>query len=158
MLVKLLELPDEYELYKNLKNQGIKLIRPISPDKKLVCDYVKKTFSEYSVGEVEACFAQSPISMFIAVKDDEIVGFSCYDATAKGFFGPMAVSESMQGKDVGKALLVRGLEAMLEAGYIYAVIGGVGPVNFYNRCCGATLIENNKKSLYDNFLSTKNKK
>ncbi|MEG2769212.1 MAG: GNAT family N-acetyltransferase [Oscillospiraceae bacterium] len=153
MLVKLLELPDETELYKKLEKGNVRIFRPLAPDKKLVCDYVKEVFGEYSVGEAEACFAQTPVSMFIATENDKIVGFSCYEATARGFFGPMAVSDSQQGKQLGRALLVRGLEAMRESGYVYAIIGGVGPVPFYEKCVGAKLIEGSNPGIYRNFIS-----
>ena len=58
----------------------------------------------------------------------------------RGFFGPTGVDPAYRGKGIGKALLLKCLEAMRNEGYGYAVIGGAGPVNFYEKCCGATVI------------------
>lgn len=155
MLVNLLNLPDESALYKKLESEGIRLFRALAPDKKLVCEYVKETFGEFAVGEAEAAFAHTPANIFIATENDKIVGFCCYDATARDFFGPMAVSPSMQGRSVGRALLIRGLQAMRDDGYVYAVIGGVGPAEFYAKCAGARLIEGSNPGIYRDFISTK---
>ena len=37
-------------------------------------------------------------------------------------------------------------------GYIYAIIGGVGPDKFYASCCGATTIEGSSPGWYRNIL------
>lgn len=49
------------------------------------------------------------------------------------FFGPTKVLESYQGKGIGKALLLRSLHALKDEGYIYAIIGGIGPARFYEK-------------------------
>jgi hypothetical protein len=53
---------------------------------------------------------------------------------------------------VGKALLVSALEQMRALGYGYAVIGGVGPQEFYAKCVGATVIENSSPGIYADIL------
>jgi hypothetical protein len=37
---------------------------------------------------------------------------------------------------------------MREMGYGYAIIGGVGPAAFYEKVCGATVIEGSDVSVY----------
>ncbi|MEX0750197.1 MAG: hypothetical protein WD359_05250 [Dehalococcoidia bacterium] len=37
---------------------------------------------------------------------------------------------------------------MWELGYAYAIIGGVGPAEFYAKVCGATVIENSDPGVY----------
>ena len=69
-----------------------------------------------------------------------VLGFACYDATAKDFFGPTGVMESQRGKGIGAALLIACMQAMAAEGYAYAVIGGAGPVAFYEKVVGATVI------------------
>ena len=49
---------------------------------------------------------------------------------------------------IGAALLYRCLEAMWEMGYAYAVIGGVGPAEFYEKVCGAFLIPGSEQGIY----------
>ncbi len=56
----------------------------------------------------------------------------------KGFFGPTGVDESARGKGIGHALLLKTLLDMRDQGYGYAIIGGAGPVDFYQRSVGAT--------------------
>ena len=64
-----------------------------------------------------------PISCFVAVQNQQIIGFACYDATALGFFGPTGVIEESRGKGVGKALLLACMLDMKLKGYGYAIIG-----------------------------------
>jgi hypothetical protein len=40
------------------------------------------------------------------------------------------------------------LYAMREQGYGYAIIGGVGPAEFYTKTVGATLIEDSTPGVY----------
>ena len=158
MFVNLLTLPDTGELYKKLRSQGVEIHRALAPDRKLVCDFVEKTFSTCAVGEAEASFARKPVSLFVATEHDQLIGFACYEATAPDFFGPTAVLENQRGRGIGKALLLRSLEAMRdELGYVYAVIGGVGPVQFYEKCVGAQLIPNSDPGIYRHFLTPKQK-
>jgi hypothetical protein len=37
---------------------------------------------------------------------------------------------------------------MREMGYAYAIIGGVGPAEFYAKVCGARTIEGSERSVY----------
>lgn len=159
MFVDLLKLPDSRPVYESLRAQGVEIRRALAPDKKLVCEFVRKTFGDCAVGEAEASFARKPVSMFIATDHDQLVGFACYEATAPDFFGPTAVDESQRGKGVGKALLLRSLEAMRdELGYVYGIIGGVGPIPFYEKCVGATVIPNSNPGIYKDFITPKQNK
>ena len=56
--------------------------------------------------EVEAAFCRLPVSCFLAVRDQDLLGFACYDATCKNFFGPTAVLEEERGRGLGRALLL----------------------------------------------------
>ena len=58
----------------------------------------------------------------------------------KNFFGPVGVEENFRDKDIGTALLLRCLHTMAADGYAYAVIGGVGNVDFYARTVNAVEI------------------
>ena len=158
MLVDLLALPDSRPVYEELKSKGIIIRRALAPDKKLVCDFVRRTFSECAVGEAEASFARKPVSLFIATEQERLVGFACYEATAPDFFGPTAVEKDHRGMGIGKALLLRSMEAMRdELGYVYAIIGGVGPIPFYEKSVGARVIPNSDPSIYRDFMTPKQK-
>ena len=54
----------------------------------------------------------------------------------------------MRKQSIGASLLFRCLEGMRDLGYAYAVIGGVGPAEFYEKTCGAKIIEGSERSVY----------
>lgn len=129
-------------------------IRPaLPPELHFVQDWVRRNFSEYWVSELTIAMAHQPPGCLIAIIDGEIVGFACYDATARGFFGPTGVAENQRGKGIGAALLYHALAAMKAQGYAYAVIGGVGPVDFYAKAVGAVPIAAEKgEDIYQGLL------
>ena len=65
---------------------------------------------------------------------------------------PTGVLEATRSQGIGKALLFRALEALREEGYAYAIIGGVGPREFYEQACGAMEITGSDPSIYDDLL------
>ena len=79
MLVKLYDLPKECVEYENLKKQ-IDFWRPLAAEKYLVNNWVNKNFGEGWKSEVDVSFSKSPISTYIAIKDQNIIGFSSYDS------------------------------------------------------------------------------
>lgn len=128
-------------------------IRPaLPPELQIVQDWVRRHFSQYWVSEVTVAISHQPPGCLVAIVAGELVGFACYDATARGFFGPTGVAESQRGKGVGQALLYHTLAAMKAHGYAYAVIGGVGPVDFYARAVGAVPIEADREDIYQGLL------
>ncbi len=152
MLVKLYELPALEPVIQQQADQGITIRRAIAPEKHVVTAWVRQQFSEFWVSECEVAFAHQPISCFLATENNLLIGFGCYDTTRKGFFGPTGVSEAARGRGTGTALLLVCLHAMWHEGYGYAIIGGVGPVEFYQRAVGATVIENSTPSVYGGML------
>lgn len=102
----------------------------LPPELHIIQDWVRRNFSDYWVSELTVAMAHQPPGCLVAIDNGELVGFACYDATARGFFGPTGVAESHRGKGIGAALLYHTLAAMKAQGYAYAVIGGVGPVDF----------------------------
>lgn len=153
MLVHLLKLPPVEPLENALLAHNIVLRRALTPDRRRVLRWVETVMGPSAADECEACYAHTPVSLFIATQGAQIVGFACYNATAPDFFGPTAVDPACRGKGVGKALLVRALRALRDEGYVYAVIGGVGPVDFYRQCVGATLIADSDPGIYEGFLA-----
>ena len=153
MLVRLLGLPDiSKEETQLLETQEILFRRPIPPEKSLVVDWVLSNFSDLWANEAETAFASLPVHCYIAQRGQDILGFACYECTARNFFGPTGVHPSMQGQGIGKVLLVKSLMALREMGYAYAVIGGVGPAAYYERTVGAKIIEKSEAGIYQNLL------
>ncbi len=76
--------------------------------------------------------------------------FACFEATAKNFFGPMAVSEEHRKHGIGKVLLLKSLYSMMEMGYAYAIIGWPtkSAIPFYEKCVDAIMIEDDSYGVY----------
>ncbi len=153
MLVNLLKLPALGATVRELAGNGI-IIRRAQPfEITRVREFIEREFSVAWADEISVAFASKPVSLFIAVAEKEIVGFAAYECTRRGFFGPTGVIESMQGRGVGKALLLACLWGLREMGYVYAIIGRAGPVAFYEKAVGAIVIPDSDPGIYTNLLS-----
>lgn len=121
--------------------------RVLSPNSDKVLKFIEEKFSAGWVSEAKAGLYQNHPTCFIAVDEGKIIGFACYDSTAKAYFGPTGVDQDYRGQGVGKALLLKCLVSMKHDGYGYAIIGGVEPKNwvFYEKASGAIPIDNSKK-------------
>jgi GNAT superfamily N-acetyltransferase len=149
MIVKLYGLPDLHSQTAITKGIGVEIRRPNSWEKPQLLDWVRRNFTETWASECEASFAARPPSCFIAVQQDSLIGFACYDCTRKNFFGPTGVVETARGKGVGRSLLLASLHAMRDDGYAYAIIGGVGPAGYYEKTVGAIPIDASSPGIYD---------
>jgi hypothetical protein len=105
--------------------------------------FVEKDFSyEWSQTIATALMANN-FNIYIAVNENEdIIGFAAYDVykNNKCYFGPMGVSLTNRIRGVGYSLLHHCLRDMKEIGYEYAIIGGAGPIEFYENACNAVVI------------------
>lgn len=140
LLVRLYALKPKPKLTARLARKGIAIRRVLAPELAPVTLWIGESFGAGWAGEATISFARQPPSCFIAISRNRPLGFACYDATARGFFGPTGVDEAARGQGIGEALLLACLFDMLAQGYAYAVIGDVGPVAFYARTVGATRI------------------
>jgi hypothetical protein len=152
MLVKLYTLPDLTPEIERQREAGIIIRRPIPPEKHVVVGWVRREFGNAWASETEVAFSRHPATSFIAIENDQMIGFGCYDATCKGFFGPTGVSEVARGRGTGKALLMACLHGMAADGYAYAIIGAAGPVDFYAKTVGAVVIEGSIPGIYGGIL------
>ena len=152
MLVKLYTLPPLEPVLQQQQAAGIDIRRALANEKYLVVDWVRRNFYPNWVSECEVAFTRQPVSCFIAVEQGQLIGFACHDATYRNFFGPTGVSEQVRGRGVGKALLLACLHAMAAQGYGYAIIGWVGPAEFYTKTVGAVEIEGSDPGIYRGML------
>ena len=152
MLVKLYDLDDDWQFIAGLKNRGITIRKPIGPEKRVIVQWVADNFGVAWAGETDTAFANSPRSCFVALKNADIVGFACYDATALGFFGPVGVDRLHRRKGTGTALLMACLLDMKLKGYGYAIIGGVNDTNFYINTVGAQEIPGSTPGFYRDWV------
>ncbi len=131
----------------------VRIERVLPPDAGRVLAFVREHFSDGWVHECAAALYQTPPACFVAVREHTLLGFACYDATAKGLFGPVGVAPEARGAGVGGALTHRCMEAMREAGYAYAVIGWAdGKEAFYARAVGAAPIPDSAPGVYSRMI------
>jgi GNAT superfamily N-acetyltransferase len=154
MLVRLYALPSLDEALAACAGRGVTIRRALAPEKRAVLDWVRGHFVS-STSEVETAFAQVPASCFIAVRGDAVLGFACYDVTCRNYFGPEGVAAEERGHGVGRALLLAALHAQRAQGYAYAIIGGVGPAEFYAKTVGAVAIADSTPGIYAGLLTKK---
>ena len=156
MLVPLLDLPPAEALIAKLRRKDIVIRRAYPFEITPVRAFAEQHFSVGWADEISVGFSRQPVSVFIAIdqsgKKGQIVGFSAYECTARDYFGPTGVAESHRKRGIGKALLLASLHGLRELGYVYAIIGGAGPVEYYAKTAGATLIEDSKPGLYRDLL------
>jgi hypothetical protein len=153
MLVKLYDLENDWGFSAEQEKLGITIRKPIGPEKHLVVDWVKRKFLlDAWASETDMALSNRPITCFVAIKNKKLIGFACYDATALGFFGPTGVVKAQRGKGTGKALLLACLLDMKLKGYGYAIIGSVGPADFYRKAVGAVAIPDSTPGIWDDWL------
>lgn len=148
LVVKLYDLPpipppaDEYAI-----------VRAMSPNRNHIISWTKIHFGDLWASEVAIAFSRTPVTCFLALENDRIVGFSCYETTYKTFFGPTGVLPEHQGKGLGKALLLHALHGLHSLGYPYGIIGDPGPVDFYVKAVGGIVIPDNNRGAYRDMLN-----
>lgn len=151
LLVRLYDLP-AVESEARVRAAGIDIRRALPPERQVILDWVVARFSSHWMSEVAVGLSQQPPTVYVAVGEGRLLGFACYDTTAKGFFGPTGVDEAARGRGIGEALLLATLRGMREAGYAYGVIGDPGPVEFYQKRLDALEIPNSRPGVYRGML------
>lgn len=152
MLVNLLKLPSLEDSLEGPRAAGyvIRRAQPfeITPVRRFIAD----TFGVGWADEVSVGFANKPVSVYIAVTAGSVVGFGAYECTRRAFFGPTGVASQHRGNGLGRALLVACMWGLREMGYVYGIIGGAGPTDFYARCVGAVPIPDSSPGIYTDML------
>jgi GNAT superfamily N-acetyltransferase len=149
LLVRLYALPPLAPVVAELDRQEIAVRRALATERPQVTAFARAHGSEGWAAECDAAFARMPLACFVAVERSErLIGFACYDATCRNFFGPELVHPDMRGRGVGKALVLAALNAMRAEGYAYAIIGWASSADFYRKAVGATVIEGSQPGIY----------
>ena len=154
LLVRLYDLP-VFAAEEKVREAGIVVRRGMPFERHVILEWIRKHFSEPWVSEAALALSQQPTTIYVAVRSGTLLGFACYDTSAKGFFGPTGVDEAARGQGIGEALLIATLKGMREAGYAYGVIGDPGPVAFYQKPLDALEIPKSKPGIYAGMLRSK---
>jgi predicted N-acetyltransferase YhbS len=148
MLVNLLRLPPVEPALAEARGAGVVVRRARPWESSQVREFVGENFGRAWADEVAVGLARQPVTVFVALRGGRLVGFAAYECSRKDFFGPAGVAEVERGRGLGRALLLAALRGLRELGYAYAVIGGVGPAEFYERAAGARLIPDSSPGIY----------
>ena len=128
LIANLYNLPDSRPVYETLKQIGVNVRRAPAYEKHIVTAWVREHFSATWAAETDAAFAGMPSGGFIATQNKQVRGYAC--------------EESARGQGIGLALLLRAMEDLRDRGYVYGIIGGAGPKDFYEKAVGAIPIAN----------------
>ena len=152
MLIKLFEILDDWRLVAEQEKRSIIIRKPIGPEKHIIINWVSDHFGAGWASEADTAFSNNPRTCFIAVKEEAMVGFACYDATALGFFGPIGVEKSHRKQGTGTALMNACLLDMKLKGYGYAIVGAVEDAEYYKKTVGALEIPDSSPGIYSTRL------
>jgi ribosomal protein S18 acetylase RimI-like enzyme len=130
----------------------VALRKPLGAEHRIVPRWIESHFGRAWSSEASAALSNRPVTLFIAQQHNALLGFCCYDATARGFVGPIGVIESARGRGIGAALLLACLHDMRTMGYGYAIAGWVGEPEFFRKVAGATEIPDSTPGIYANML------
>jgi ribosomal protein S18 acetylase RimI-like enzyme len=148
MLIKLYEIENDWQFLAKQQALGITLRKPIGPEKHGVINWVSAHFSAGWASETDVALSNRPETCFVAIKDADIIGFACYDATALGFFGPIGVENTHRKNGTGTALMTACLLDMKLKGYGYAIVGAIGDANYYKNAVNALEIPDSTPGFY----------
>ena len=129
--------------FPNLTMNTVQVRKVMHSDKTDLLSFLETNFSPEWAQTIRGGFTKENMTMYIALDDKgNIVGFAAFDVyqNKKGYFGPMGVCKSSRVSGVGYTLLHHCLNEMKEIGYEYAIIGGAGPIEFYEKACNAVVI------------------
>ncbi|MFC4737152.1 GNAT family N-acetyltransferase [Bacillus daqingensis] len=124
-----------------LKEAGGAISRAKLQDESRIIEYVIDEFGERWVERVRECMQMTPPTVYVAERNNRLIGFACFLAdhqTAR--FGPMGVTHYAKNKGIGYNLLHRCLQDLYMQGVTDIRIEEAGPVEFYEKACGAGLI------------------
>ena len=153
LLVKLWNLPPKEPVLAGLRARGVAVKRVIAPDRGRVLAFVKEHFGDGWMHECEAALSTVPSTCYVAVKDQQVIGFACFEATGKDYFGPIGVDPDCREGGVGTGLLLSCLHSMWEMGYAYAIIGWADEAAaFYEKTVGAMAIPGSHPAIYQNLI------
>ena len=78
MLVNLLDIPPLEPELERMKNLQVTIRRALTPDKLQILEWVGRHSGPDTVGEADACFSRIPVSLFLATREKQIIGYACY--------------------------------------------------------------------------------
>ena len=132
------------DIWRSEQKHDIRCIFP--SDKERLMDFMHTEFPDEKGWAMEAEHGWYEGTVLIAVDNQKIIGFACYDCSGKGYFGPFGVAKAYRGQHIGVELMYATFDAMKARHYGYAIIGWVSddregsPTEFYKKYAMASYI------------------
>lgn len=148
MLVQLLKLEPIAPVIDSMREAGITIRRAQPWEISIVKDFIVGEFTQGWADEVSIGYSRQPVSVFIAIRNNKVIGFAAYECTRRCYFGPTGVAANERKNGIGKALLLAALHGLREMGYAYGIIGSAETPEFYERIVGAVEIKDSAPGVY----------
>jgi N-acetylglutamate synthase-like GNAT family acetyltransferase len=135
MLLNLTDYVSPETSYKNIR-------KATKNDEEALRRFIEDEFSGRWNESIKKGLSEDEPPIFVALDSTgNIVGFAAFNVTkGNGYFGPMGVSIRKRNEGIGESLLHQTLDKMKLMGYKEIIIGGAGPIEFYERACAAKVI------------------
>jgi len=105
------------ELLKRNQERGIVFRRGKRGEEKKVTEWILEHFGPFWKYEAMMAYTKGERpTIWLALRGEEVIGFSCYSALHKDWFGPIGVDKKARGLGIGTILLFKSLEDMRSAG------------------------------------------
>ena len=123
---------DTSDMEVKLAAQGVTVRRARATDTDLITNFLDAEWPSWKA-EVYTAMSREPLALHVAVRGEEMLGFSAYDANnmGTGWFGPMGNAPAARGLGIGGVLLRRCLRDQKTQGHTTSIIPWVGPIGFY---------------------------
>ena len=135
MLLNLTDYESTEISYKNIR-------RATKNDEEALNRFIDEEFSGRWNESIKKGLSEDEPPIYVALDSKgNIVGFAAFNVTkGDGYFGPMGVTIRKRNVGIGESLLHQTLDEMKLMGYKEIIIGGAGPIEFYERTCAAKVI------------------
>ncbi len=130
---------DPSEREGELRREGIEIRRARPEEEGKLRQFIHQHFSPHWAEETAVGLRNIPPSVFVALKEGEIIGFAAYDVNnlGTGFFGPTGVHPDFRRKGIGGALLLHCLRDIKAQGLKEATISWTNLFHYYHTYTGA---------------------
>ncbi len=116
-----------------LREGGVQLRRASPEDADFLSGQVESAFSADWAWEVRLGLELHPPGVHIALSRGRLAGFAVSGVSGPDVFGPTGTLASHRKRGIGSTLLLRCLEDIRTRGHEHAIIGWLGPEEFYRR-------------------------
>lgn len=116
-----------------LRGGGITFRRAAPEDREFLECQIGALFPGPWAIEARRAAGVRPPALHLALGGGRLAGFAARGGCGPDVFGPMGTAEGHRGRGIGEVLLKRSLADIRDAGFDRALIGWIGPAEYYRR-------------------------